>query len=68
MGIACSEQMVLNIFQAAVHTVRIDTLHRIDSSIGNDILRGYEQNGYIYIPNGISPYTPGRIIGPSFTI
>ena len=57
-----SEQMVLNIFHAAVHTVGIDTVG-ID-----DILRRYEQNGYIYIPNGISPYTPGRIIGPPFII
>ena len=45
---------------AAGHTVGIYTLRRIDSSIGNDILRRYEQNGYIYIPTGISPYTPGR--------
>ena len=56
-----SEKMV-NIFHAAGHTVGIDTPRRIDSSIGNDILRRYEQNRYIYIPNGISPYTPGRII------
>ena len=43
-----SEKMV-NIFHAAGHTVRIDTLRRIDSLIGNAILRRYEQNGYIYI-------------------
>ena len=60
-----SEKMV-NIFHAAGHTVGIDTLCRIDSSIANDILRRYEQNGYIYIPTGISPYTPGRIIFSSF--
>ena len=48
-----SEKMV-NIFHAAGHTVGIDTLRRI------------EQNGYIYIPNGISPYSPGRIILSSF--
>ena len=60
--VARSEKMV-NIFHADGHTVGIDTLLRIDSSIGNAILRRYEQNGYIYIPNGISPCTPGRIIG-----
>ena len=61
-----SEKME-NIFHAAGHTVGIDTLRRIDSSIiGNDNLRRYEQNGYIYIPNGISPCTPGRIILSSF--
>ena len=62
-----SEKMV-NIFHAAGHTAGIDTLPRIDSSIDNDILRRYEQNGYIYIPTGIglSPYTPGRITLSSF--
>ena len=44
------------------HTVGIDTLCRIDSSIATDILRRYEQNGYIYIPTGIAPCTPGRLI------
>ena len=57
---------MVNISHAAGHTVGIDTLRRIDSSIGNDILRRYEQNGYRYITNGISPYTPGRIILSSF--
>ena len=60
-----SEKMV-NIFHAAGHIAGIDTLCRIDSSIANDILRRYEQNGYIYIPTGIPPYTPGRIILSSF--
>ena len=60
-----SEKMV-NIFHAAGHTVGIDTIRRIDSSIANDILRRYEQNGYKYIPTRISPYTPGRIILSSF--
>ena len=60
-----SEKMV-NIFHAAGHTFVIITLSRIDSSIANDISRKYEQNGYIYIPTGISPYTPGRIILSSF--
>ena len=55
-----------NIFRAAGHTLGIDTLCRLDLSIANDILRGYEQNGYIYIPTGISPYTLGRTILLSF--
>ena len=57
---------MVNILHAAGHTVGIDTLRRIDSSIANNILRRYEQNGYMYIPTGISPYTPGRIILSSF--
>ena len=57
---------MVNIFHAAGNTAGIDTLCRIDSSIANDILRIYEQNGYIYIPTGISPYKPGRIILSSF--
>ena len=57
---------MVNIFHAAGHTAGIDTLCRIDSSIANDILRRYEQNGYMYIPTGISSYTPGRIILSSF--
>ena len=59
--VARSEKKV-NIFHADGHTVGTNTLLRIDSSMGNAILR----NGYIYISNGISPYTPGRIILSSF--
>ena len=57
---------MVNIFHAASHIFAIDTLRRIDSSIANDSLCRYEQNGHIYIPTGISPYTPGRIILSSF--
>ena len=59
---------MINIFHAAGHTVEIDTLRIIDLSMANDILRRYEQNGYIYIPTEISPYTAGRIILASFDI
>ena len=59
---------MVSIFHVAGHTVGINTLCRIDSSIANNILRRYEQNGYKYIPTGISPYTPGRIILSSFDI
>ena len=57
---------MVNIFHAASHTVGIDTLRRIYLSIANDSLCRYEQNGYMYIPTGILPYTPGRIILSSF--
>ena len=63
---ATRSEKLVNIFHAAGHTVGIDKLRRIDSPISYAILRRYEQNGYIYIPTGISPYTPGHIIISSF--
>ena len=62
------QKKIINIFHAAGHTVELDTLRIIDLSMANDILRRYEQNGYIYIPTEISPYTAGRIILASFDI
>ena len=46
---ATGSEKNVNIFHAAGHTVRIDTLRRIDSSMANGILRRYEHNGYIII-------------------
>ena len=47
--------------------ILLELIHFLES-IANDILRRYEQNGYIYIPTGIdlSPYTPGRITLSTF--
>ena len=62
-GIATRSEKMVNILHAAGHIVGIDTLRRIDSIYNwlNYILRRYERNGYIiYIPTGISTYTPGR--------
>ena len=62
---ATRSEKKVNIFHAAGHTVGVDTLRRIDSSIANDIL--IDMNRMVtYIPTGISPYTPGRIILSSF--
>ena len=56
-----SEQLV-NIFHAAGHTISMDTIRRIDTSIATDILNRYELDGFVYIPEGIIPYETGRVI------
>lgn len=56
-----SEQLV-KLFHAAGHTIGIDTVRRIDTTIANDILDKYEANGCVYLPEGIIPYKPGRLI------
>jgi len=63
---ATRSENLVNLFHAAGHTIGIDTVRRIDTTIANDILRKYEQCGYIYIPSGIVPYQPGRIVLASF--
>ena len=40
----------------------MDTIRRIDTTMANGILTRYEENGYVYIPDGIIPYAPGRVI------
>ena len=59
---ATRSENLINLFHSAGHTIGIDSVHRIDPSIVNDILRRYEQSGYMYIPDGLVPYEPGRII------
>jgi hypothetical protein len=60
-----SEKLV-DLFHSAGHVVGIDTIRRIDSSIANEILEEFENNGYVYIPQGIMQYAPGRLIVGSF--
>ena len=56
-----SEQLI-NLFHAAGHTIGIDTVRCIDTTIANAVLDEYEANGYVYIPGNIVPYEPGHLI------
>ena len=52
----------MEMFHAAGHTIGMDTIRRIDTTIASDILDRYEKNDNVYIPYEIAPYSPGRII------
>ena len=56
-----SEKLV-DLFHAAGHTIGMDTIRRIDTTIATDILDRYEKNGNIYLPHELAPYSPGRVI------
>ena len=59
---ATRSESLVQLFHDAGHIIGIDTIRRIDTSMANNILKRYEQNGYVYIPDGIVPYVPGRLI------
>ena len=46
-------------FHAAGHTIRMDTIRRIDTTTAADILDKSERNGNVYIPYETAPYSPG---------
>ena len=52
----------VELFHTVGHTVGMDIITRIDTTMTNGILTKYEENGYVYIPNGIIPHAPGRVI------
>ena len=47
---ATTSENLINLFHSAGHTIGIDTVQTIDTSIANKILYQYQQNGNIYIP------------------
>ena len=59
---ATRSEKLVEMFHAAGHTIRMDTIRHIDTTIASDILDRYEKNDSVYIPYEIAPYSPGRII------
>ena len=59
---ATRSEKLVDLFHAAGHTVGMDTIRRIDTTIATDILDRCEKNGNVYIPYEIAPYSPGRVI------
>jgi hypothetical protein len=53
---------LVDLFHVAGHTIGMDTVRRIDTSIATEILETFKANGYVFIPRGIVPYTAGRLI------
>ena len=58
---ATRSEKLVDLFHAAGHTIGMDTIRRIDTSIATDILTRYEENRYVYVPYELVPYSPGRI-------
>ena len=50
---ATRSEALLNIFQAANHTIGYDTVRRIDTTIAETILQRFAKNGYVYVPDTI---------------
>ena len=59
---ATRSSSLVELFNSAGHTIGIDKIRRIDTTIADDILHRYDQNGYVYIADEIVPYDPGRVI------
>ena len=59
---ATRSEKLVEMFHAAGHTIGMDTIRHIDTTIASDILDRYEKNDNVYIPYEIAPYSPGRII------
>ena len=55
-----SEKLV-NMLHASRHTIGMDTIRLIDTTIVSDLLDRYVKNDNAYIPNEIAPYSRGRI-------
>ena len=59
---ATRSEKLVELFHAADHTIGMDTIRRIDTTIASDILARYDKNGNVYIPNELVPYSPNRIV------
>ena len=44
---------LVKLFHAANHTIGIDTVRRIDTTIAENIVDRFAKNGYVYIPENI---------------
>ena len=56
-----SENLV-DLFHAAGHTIGMDMVWRIDTTIALDILARYEMNGNVYVPCEVVSYSWGCIV------
>ena len=50
---ATRSEALVELFHAANHTVGIDTVRRIDTTIAQNILDWFANNGYVYFPENI---------------
>lgn len=50
---ATHSEALLDLFHTANHTIGIDTVQRIDTSIAQNILQRFVKNGNVYIPDNI---------------
>ena len=50
---ASRSDALVELFHAANHTIGIDTVRRIDTTIAQNILDRFPKNGYVYIPENI---------------
>ena len=53
---------LVDLFHSAGHTVGMDTIRRLDTTIATKILDKYEQNGNVYIPNDIVQSAKGQMV------
>ena len=50
---ATRSEALVQLFHAANHTIVIDTVRRIDTTIAQNIIDRFAKNGYVYIPENI---------------
>ena len=50
---ATRSEALVELFHAANHTIVIDTVRRIDTTIAQNIIDRFAKNGYVYIPENI---------------
>ena len=53
---ATRSEALVELFHAANHTIGIDTVRRIDTTIAQNIIDRFAKNGYVYIPESIVNY------------
>ena len=58
---ATRSEYLVNLLHSVGHSVGIDTVRRIDTTIATGILDKFQETG-VYIPDGIIPYSPGQLI------
>jgi hypothetical protein len=63
---ATRSKSLVELLHLAGCSVGMDTVYRLDTSIAQEVLDRYQRNGYIYIPRGIAPYSPGQLVVCSF--
>ena len=59
---ATRSEKLVDLFHAASHTIGMDTIRRIDTTMATDILDKHEKNGNVYVPCELVPYSPGHVI------
>ena len=59
---ATRSEILVDLFHSAGHSVGIETIRRIDTSIATDLLDKCDDLGGIFIPDTIAPYSEGKII------